>query len=130
VEFEVTGTGLGFRAERKAVAGSVREERHMHPKKSWRLGAVMLCTLGTTAALLLLGMGAVTTVPPADSYEDPAFAAAPGLCSEATAGQDVLEAGGGGSCPDCPKNLPGGCSRASCDPCCYRCVGDPVLRCY
>lgn len=34
------------------------------------------------------------------------------------------------ACHDCPKNIPGeGCTRVSCDPCCYRCAGDPILRC-
>lgn len=32
-------------------------------------------------------------------------------------------------CKDCPKSLAPGCSRVSCDPCCFRCPGDPILRC-
>jgi hypothetical protein len=32
-------------------------------------------------------------------------------------------------CPGCaPKH--DGCGRVSCDPCCYRCPGDPILRCF
>lgn len=33
------------------------------------------------------------------------------------------------SCQNCPKKLDG-CGRVSCDPCCYRCPGDPILRCF
>ena len=33
------------------------------------------------------------------------------------------------SCQGCaPKH--DGCGRVSCDPCCYRCPGDPILRCF
>jgi hypothetical protein len=32
------------------------------------------------------------------------------------------------SCQDCPAKRDG-CGRVSCNPCCYRCPGDPILRC-
>lgn len=38
-------------------------------------------------------------------------------------------AAGGNPCKDCPKNLAPGCTRVSCDPCCFRCPGEPFLRC-
>jgi len=35
------------------------------------------------------------------------------------------------ACANCPKRIPGEpCTRTSCDPCCYRCSGDPIPWCY
>lgn len=42
------------------------------------------------------------------------------------------QAAGGGGNPcnkSCPKSLAPGCTRVSCDPCCFRCPGEPFLRC-
>jgi hypothetical protein len=38
-------------------------------------------------------------------------------------------AAGGNPCKACPKNLAPGCTRVSCDPCCFQCPGEPFLRC-
>jgi len=38
-------------------------------------------------------------------------------------------AAGGNPCKSCPKNLAPGCTRVSCDPCCFQCPGEPFLRC-
>jgi len=47
-------------------------------------------------------------------------------CSQA---QYHQAAAGGNPCKSCPKNLAPGCTRVSCDPCCFQCPGEPFLRC-
>jgi hypothetical protein len=32
-------------------------------------------------------------------------------------------------CHDCPTSLLPGCTRLSCDPCCFHCPGEPFNRC-
>lgn len=32
-------------------------------------------------------------------------------------------------CSGCKPSIGGSCSRVSCDPCCYRCPGSPILLC-
>lgn len=39
------------------------------------------------------------------------------------------DAQGGNPCKSCPKNLAPGCTRVSCDPCCFQCPNDPFLCC-
>ncbi len=41
--------------------------------------------------------------------------------------EDVEPLNSHNTCHSCPKFK--GCTRVSCDPCCYQCVGDPITRC-
>lgn len=86
-------------------------------------------------ALLLFGVAAVAVgvswtpegeqLAVAATVADHQLEAAAQECSALSRGEGPTSQ----SCQGCsPKH--DGCGRVSCDPCCYRCPGDPILRCF
>ena len=63
----------------------------------------------------------------AEPSTPPGAAPAEGKKCSAPARGEV--AAGGNPCKSCPRDLAPGCTRVSCDPCCFRCPGDPFIRC-
>ena len=50
-----------------------------------------------------------------------------GLVEDSLGGRG--DAQGGNPCKTCSRNLAPGCTRVSCDPCCFQCPNEPFLRC-
>ena len=87
----------------------------------------MLLVMGV-ASLGLLGLGTLTGAGSFNADDDIIEVAELGICIEAEAAEAVAP---DPACDGCPKRIPGEpCTRVSCEPCCYRCSGEPVLRCY
>ena len=91
--------------------------------------------------LLLAGVAALALVHPVPSQEgagtgpqaalttsgsiDQSTDSRTGECSAPRPAGDAVSQ----SCQNCPRKLEG-CGRVSCEPCCFRCPGDPILRCF
>lgn len=90
--------------------------------------AVMLLVVVGTQTTKASNPGAQTAAGNATLQTEPSGpqGAEPETCSTV---EQAGAAAGGNPCKDCPKNLAPSCTRVSCDPCCFRCPGEPFLRC-
>lgn len=97
-------------------------------RSAYVLTGVLAALAVTTTVLLMTSQAA----PPAGEQAVAVASSECGGLASTEASADAFMTPDDSECGDCPKKLAGqpSCSRASCDPCCYRCVGDPILRCY
>lgn len=103
----------------------------MRKTRRWRVAVAstgMLLAMGV-ASLAVLGIGALSGAGSFNADDSIIEVAELGICIEAEAAEAA--AAPYPACDACPKRIPGEpCTRVSCEPCCYRCSGEPVLRCY
>ena len=85
--------------------------------------------------LLLASGGGAGIAPSAEPQTASELTSPPAACASdevdfAQNGSQVRpEQVNGNPCKSCPKSLAPGCTRVSCDPCCFQCPGEPFLRC-
>ena len=90
----------------------------------------MLLLMGGAAFLGLIGLSTFSGSGQSNLQDGVVEMAELGICMEAELFEWVAAAPDP-ACEGCPKRIPGEqCTRISCDPCCYRCSGEPVPRCY
>lgn len=105
----------------------------MRTTRRWRIAIAstsMLMVVGGATALGLLSLSALPGADTSDVQDSVAEGPELGICMEANP-FDWVAAAPDPACDACPKRIPGEpCTRISCDPCCYRCSGESVPRCY
>lgn len=96
-------------------------------------GLAVLIALVTLVALASAGSWMRTAAPQAQPTALSAPAPAPAPEPQAPDQAACSDPFGGGTevkgCHDCPTSLLPGCTRISCDPCCFHCPGEPFNRC-
>jgi hypothetical protein len=105
----------------------------MRATRKWRTAVAANGTLIAVIGLIGLGLAGASILPAGSTAAGPSVIAevpGAGIFVEAEL-LDSASAPPDPACQDCPKRIPGEpCTRISCDPCCYRCTGDPIPWCY
>ena len=105
----------------------------MSTARRWRIAVASTSMLFAMVGLVALGLLGINVVPgDVTSAHQEGIVELPelGICMQT----DLIASAASPpdpACANCPKRIPGEpCTRISCDPCCYRCSGDPIPRCY